>query len=88
MSDSKTCSQIIRCILEMKIECGHCEAINYVREDFDADDNDPSKLDIEAVTCWSCGKTSFIDKGFLDIYPLGTEEMVETVEGKSTGSFD
>jgi len=39
-------------------------------------------MDIEAITCWSCGKDSLIDEELLEFYPLGTEEMVNTVCGR------
>lgn len=87
MGDAKTCSNTISTTSETKVICGHCGAVNYIYEEIIWPDDDASKLDIEAVTCWKCGQDSLIDLLLLEFYPLGVEEMVRTEEGKSVSVF-
>ncbi|MHA2279837.1 MAG: hypothetical protein ACXAC5_03045 [Promethearchaeota archaeon] len=87
MGDPKTCSELTRAILELGVQCGHCGVMNYIREELDPSDNDASKVDIEAITCWGCSLDSLVDESLLAIYPNGVEEQVNTVAGHCVSAF-
>lgn len=70
---SKHCSTVIESRLLLKIECVHCQSINYAS---DTIDDDPSKCDIEEITCWHCDKNSLIDTDLLEMYPDYPNESV------------
>lgn len=87
MPPSKICSKLVNSVMEMRIKCGHCEAMNYVTEEYDPNDTDMSKIDIEGIECWQCKKESLIDEELLDMHPLGTDEQVNVVDGKQRGAY-
>lgn len=87
MNQSKVCSELVNSVLELRIKCGHCESINFVTEEYDPNDTDMSKMDIEAIQCWNCGKESLIDEELLGIYPSGTDEQVNIVDGQEKGAY-
>ena len=64
----------------MKIECVHCEALNYVSQTMD---DDPTRFDVEEITCWLCGKDSLVNEELLGMYPEYPDECVSGhFEGK------
>ena len=67
------CSKTIECTISLKIECVHCKSWNYVSQTMD---NDPSKFDVEEITCWSCGKDSLVDEELLELYPDYPDESI------------
>ena len=79
----KHCSKIIECTISYKVECVHCEALNYVSQpDWDGVDI-TSGSDFEAITCWSCGKDSLVDEELMLMYPEYPDESVGGLfEGK------
>ena len=69
----KHCSQITECTMLTEIKCVHCEALNYVSQTVD---DDPTKFDVEEITCWSCGKDSLVDESLLEYYREYPNESV------------
>lgn len=74
----KHCSKIIETKLLLKIECIHCSALNYVSQTCD---DDPTKFDVEEISCWLCGKDSLVDEVLMEFYPEYPNESV-------SGHFD
>lgn len=66
-------SQITECTMLTKIKCAHCEALNYVSQTVD---DDPTKFDVEEITCWQCGKDSLVDEELMNMYPDYPNESV------------
>lgn len=69
----KHCSKIIETKLLLKIECIHCSSLNYVSCTVD---DDPSKFDVEEITCWKCDKSSLAGEEMLDYYSEYPDESV------------
>lgn len=70
---NKHCSTVVDCKIIIKIQCVHCEVINYASQTMD---DDASKLDIAEITCWGCGRDSLIDESLLELYPEYPNESV------------
>jgi hypothetical protein len=87
MDESQICSKMVKGTVIIQIECGHCHSLNFVVDNFSPTE-DSSKMDIEAVTCWDCQKDSLIDPELLNIYPNGTEEAVNIVEGNHSENIE
>ncbi len=49
-------SKLLKSIAHFCFECMHCGAKNWVDDDMDY--SDCSKMDIEGIKCWQCGKES------------------------------
>lgn len=76
----KHCSQITDCTMLTEIKCVYCEALNYVSKTMD---NDPTRCDIEEITCWSCGKDSLVDEVLMEFYPeYPNESVIGHFDGK------
>lgn len=84
MSKDRVCSKLVAAVLEIQIKCGHCQAINHVREDY-TPNNDPTHCDVDAIKCWSCYEESLIDEGLLEIYLEWPDESVNSRWGVVLG---
>ena len=77
------CSKILESRMVFKIECMHCDAINYVS--YNADEQ--YGPDVEELTCWVCKKDSLISEDgkisqdMRDMHPNYPEESVDNFKG-------
>jgi len=76
-------SEVTKSITLVEAVCGHCQAINWLADEWS---EDPSKVDNDGMTCWSCEQESYFHPY---VYSVDTgvpeeNEAIESGDGKKS----